>query len=435
MNVRDDHNLSSGPDLGPGDAEALDALCEAGFDIESVPSEVRDRARCVARLLGLLDSARVDSARVDSAGVDSARADSAQGKSVPTGPADDSLVHATLARVALVRAVASDAERAPALSPDDEDALELLVCAGFNADRVPAGIRNRARRHAALLKLLDAPVPATGREALVQSTLTHIQGSIDAQQTRLRFDDQPMVSRRFRFGDLVSVAAVLALASSVLIPMAGAMRDMSRRSACQSNMAQAGLGFGMYASDSKDSLPMASASTPGNRWWFVGEKEHSNSANLFTLARVGYTKAQDLSCPGNPDACTDKPAVGQFDWRAFPQVSFSYQNMFSQERPKWVGATTVTILGDRSPIIPLAMQRKNIHPLQNSLQHNERGQSVLNTDGGVIWLRTPVLPNGDNIYLPRPLEELIAKLQRLHDAEPLQGTESPGGADDVFLTP
>lgn len=406
----------SGDSLNQADAAALEALIDAEFDLTRVPTDTRDRAARAAGLLGLL------------------------GTPVQTDLKDDGLlVDATLARVAAVRASvvrhAAQAERDFGLIGDDEDALELLVSAGFKSERVPGRMRIRAQRTAALLGLLDTPVESGSREALVQATLDRVQQTVDKQTSRMRLEERPTIARRLRLGDLISVAAMLLLAGAVLIPMAGAMREMSRRSACQTGMAQAGLGFGQYAGDYKDSLPLASASMPGSQWWNVGDKDRSNSANLFTLARAGYLKVHDLACPGNSKACRDTAAPNQFDWKYLDQVSFSYQNMFAKERPKLSGPVTITLIADRSPIIPLAIQRKTINPLQNSLQHDGRGQSVLESNGAVLWLRTPVLANGDNIFLPRPLEELIARLQHPNEAAPLKGTEEPEGADDVFLAP
>ena len=45
------------PGLTDDDALALDALIEAGYELDLVPAEMRDRAERVAGLLGLLESA------------------------------------------------------------------------------------------------------------------------------------------------------------------------------------------------------------------------------------------------------------------------------------------------------------------------------------------------------------------------------------------
>lgn len=422
MSAKDPHGLTDDSmggaryDLGSLDAAAVDAALDGGGPAPGthrVGSDLRPQDAAVARLLGLLSVTPV----------------------LPDPARDQTLIDATLARVARTRNGSERAVSQTGLSPDDEDALELLVSAGFNPARVPAGVRERARRHAGLLHLLDTPVAIGPADRLVGATLARVQASIDANEERMRFDEPAFTGGRRRFSDLISIAAVLVLAGSVLMPMAGAMREMSRRSACQANLSQAGLGFGLYAGDFRNVLPMASASQPGSSWWSIGDKDKSNSANLFTLARTGYTKSEALTCPGNPAACRDAPASNQFDWKSCDQISFSYQNLFASERPKWVAPTSMVVMSDRSPIVSLAMQGKMIHPLANTLQHDGRGQGALLNDGQVRWMRTPVLENGDNMFLPRPLEELIARLQRQHEAPPLNGRETPAGADDVFLAP
>lgn len=49
-------NDPSDTGLCPADQQALDALLAAGFDVSKVPAEHRDRARCLGRLLGLLET-------------------------------------------------------------------------------------------------------------------------------------------------------------------------------------------------------------------------------------------------------------------------------------------------------------------------------------------------------------------------------------------
>jgi hypothetical protein len=146
----------------------------------------------------------------------------------------------------------------------------------------------------------------------------------------------------------------------------------------------------------------------------------------------------DMNCPGNPRSPrpADWEAVArQRDWRNLGEVSYSYQSQFSPKRTVWKADTRVGILSDASPVVRRAILGFRILPFENSPNHGARGQNVLFTDGSVQWLSTPVLDNKDNIWLPRRVEQIIAKLARPTQADPLQGNETPECAEDVLLVP
>jgi hypothetical protein len=235
---------------------------------------------------------------------------------------------------------------------------------------------------------------------------------------------------------LISVAALFLIASAVIAPMVGFVRGKSQQANCT-----AGLGLGLhnsfaaYANDYRESLPLATASAAGSNWWNIGKPEQSNSANLFTLLRAKYAKAADLACPGNATACRENPAPGAMDWTCSDAISYSYRNQFTADRVNWNTSNDVVVLADRSPVIVRAMRGQWINPFANSDNHAGRGQNVMLNNGSVQWMSTPVMKDGDNIWLPRTLEDAIARLQNPTVAEPLQGNETPAGKADVFLTP
>lgn len=413
--------------LRPEDQAALDALIEAEFDVSRVPLSMRDTASRIAGVMGLLGSAPTGNTNA------SREAALAEG-----------LVDATLARVRLVdaRAAAGDDSNEPALSDNDHDALEALVSSGYDADEVTNVLRRRARRHEDLLNLLDpAAAELRGDGRLVSRTLAHVQSSIDSEQKRLTLpatDEALPMGRRFRLADLVTVAALLLIGGAAVGPMVGAWREQSRQLACQNGLQAAGIGFASYAGDFNDALPMASPSIAGNPWWVVGRPDQSNSANLFTLARTGYTRLPELACAGNGEACREREAAKSMDWQHLGEVSYSYQNLFGRERPTLGGMGTgnaSVVMVDASPVVRRAVKRLWINPLANSTNHGERGQNALMTDGHVKWLTSPVLKGGENIWLPHYIEQAIAKRPMPTQADPINGTETPQGSDDVFVGP
>jgi hypothetical protein len=197
----------------------------------------------------------------------------------------------------------------------------------------------------------------------------------------------------------------------------------------------------MYGNDFNGSLPVASAGLGGPSWLDVGAGPgRSNSANLFALAKNGYTTLRQLACPGNEHAergtCT--PAAN--DWTSIDRVSYSYQVVFGQHRPTWESGPGVVVLADASPVIRRQLAGQAWHPLQNSANHGGRGQWVIRNDGSGGWLSTPV-SNGDNIWLPAVLEVAISKIQdqvargATAGQIEIRGDELPGSDRDSFLGP
>src|SRR5690606_25532612 len=95
-----------------------------------------------------------------------------------TGDVSDSrqaLVDATLARIGRSSRTVGELE----LCPDDQEALEALMGAGYDASRVPRILRSRAQLLARLMSLLDAPAPELAAVDIRQTTLARVQAAIE----------------------------------------------------------------------------------------------------------------------------------------------------------------------------------------------------------------------------------------------------------------
>ncbi|MFN7021308.1 MAG: hypothetical protein ACK4WH_08295 [Phycisphaerales bacterium] len=399
--------------LGDHDREALDALVDAGFEAGAVAPELRERAGRIGAILGLVDSG---------------------GTSAGGGDRAEALIDLTLMRV-MMDSSRKRGRGGETLSPSDEDALEALIGADYDPAEVAAPLRRRASRQADLLALLEpARAEVSGSEARIARTLRAVQSSIDARERTMRLEPATVRGKRFRMADVLTAAALLLIASAAIGPMVGAMQEQARRTACQSGLRSAGQGLASYAAEWKDSLPLATASVAGNPWWFVGVPEKSNSANLYKTVSAGYTKIEDLACAGNAAACREQRGSGEADWRTLGEVSYSYQNMFARERPRWNGETFL-VLVDASPVVRRAIQGRLMNPFANTANHGGAGQNALFSDGGVVWLRSPVLANGDNIWLPGSAERRIGLQRQPTEVAPIEGTESPDAANDAFVGP
>ena len=203
-------------------------------------------------------------------------------------------------------------------------------------------------------------------------------------------------------------------------------------------MATAGTAFGAYAGSNRDLLPMATAGfgTGSNSTWMdVGSTpERSNSSNLYVLVRTNHTTLVDLACPTNPDALLESSGVEQ-DWRSIDEVSYSYRIMppggmkaYDADHP-----VRVVLLSDRSPVTRRIVAGQSVIPEENTPNHDHQGQHVLGLDGSSVWHTDPVLDQGDNLWFPRQIEQVI--FQARDRLGIIKGNELPDGPTDAFVGP
>lgn len=434
---RSNPNLPS-EKLAYEDAEALDRLVAADFNLDQVDPAFRERASRLMSVLGMLD----------------APLPSPSGTSEAPNPAAPCTCDEMVGRcVNRIRQFDVNPEHVQ-LSPADEDALEALVQANMDPSRVASGMRDRAAHQARVLSLLDTAhgsksadaLSESSREQLVARTLATITRSVETQQDRLRFiaADRRRERPRLRVGDLISVAAVLLIAGAVIWPVLSTVRESGRQAACLANLNAIAGAFSRYANDNREAVPMASASLGGTPWWNVGSRpEESNSANLYTLKRVKYASMEQLACAGNPEAVRSCNGESKRDWDQFPHVSFSFMNLFGRAGAStgavWHTARPVVLLADRSSVVVNAHRgARFIDVMENSPNHAGVGQNVLLSDLSARWLKTPMITSDDNIWLPQSLENAIRQAQQMHrggKAQPLRGVETPDDAADGFVCP
>jgi hypothetical protein len=81
------------------------------------------------------------------------------------------------------------------------------------------------------------------------------------------------------------------------------------------------------------------------------------------------------------------------------------------------------IVSDANPLFEGGMFHPELDPnTTNTQAHRSKGQNVLCTDGRFVWRRSPVMANGDNIWV---VERITAYV----------GNEVPSAATDAFIVP
>lgn len=331
----------------------------------------------------------------------------------------------------------------PVFQPLDDDALYALVMAGYNPQRVPASLRERAHKHVALANLVTNAVVPEPSAPLADRTMARIERATAAvvESERVEQTRAGSLRSRLRWSDVAGIAAMLVIGASIVIPVLGHFRREALRFACDSNLAQAGIAFSSYMSDNSDRLPIVrhDDQTTWTTWWNVGSPTNSsNSANLYVLVAKNYIHIHDLACPCNDHARRELPNQPAGDWLSDPEVSYSYRIVAGLPSVDLTAAPRTMLLADRSPIVTKNRRGVPASPDENSELHRGRGQTVLFGDGSTQWLTSPVLNEGtpaqDNIWLPRSVEMVLDQL-RGKQSRLLNGVESPASRTDNFVGP
>lgn len=99
--------------------------------------------------------------------------------------------------------------------------------------------------------------------------------------------------RAFTLIELLVVIAIIAILAAILFPVFGRARENGRRSSCQSNLKQIGLGIMQYTQDYDEKYPQA--------YWYKNNAGDSDGYMQWTGATLPYVKSEQLYvCPSDP---------------------------------------------------------------------------------------------------------------------------------------
>lgn len=115
-----------------------------------------------------------------------------------------------------------------------------------------------------------------------------------ASRTAFRISQSVFKKRAFTLIELLVVIAIIAILAAILFPVFSRARENARRSSCQSNMKQIGLGLVQYVQDYDNYYPKAITSNFGP----------SGNASWRQIIQPYIKSSQLLQCNSNPNKDT-----------------------------------------------------------------------------------------------------------------------------------
>ena len=113
----------------------------------------------------------------------------------------------------------------------------------------------------------------------------------------------------FTLIELLVVIAIIAILAAILFPVFSRVRENARRSSCQSNLKQIGLGIMQYTQDYDEMYPVRGVINTSDLSWRQRVQPYIKSAQVFT-------------CPSNPDNKLEADAASASP--AIPAITVSY---------------------------------------------------------------------------------------------------------------
>ncbi len=109
--------------------------------------------------------------------------------------------------------------------------------------------------------------------------------------------------KAFTLIELLVVIAIIAILAAILFPVFGRARENARRSSCQSNLKQIGLGILQYTQDYDERMPAYSRDYNAGEMWQLTTQPYTKSAQIFSCPSNTMTdNAEGSVNPGNAKA-------------------------------------------------------------------------------------------------------------------------------------
>ena len=215
----------------------------------------------------------------------------------------------------------------------------------------------------------------------------------------------PKVKKGFTLIELLVVIAIIAILAAILFPVFARARENARRSSCQSNLKQIGLGFKQYIQDYDEKYPILGGAD--NTGWAIATQPYLKSTQIFQCssetappANVDPTNANYGQASGANGGFTDyfyntNLAGGGGTTSGINESAMNYISN-TILNGDGIGSTTVPTGAQGGSNIASARYNitQEVLPTQPTSRHLE-GNNYSFADGHVKWLRFGKVLNGD----------------------------------------
>ena len=239
---------------------------------------------------------------------------------------------------------------------------------------------------------------------------------------------------------LAAAAAIILVFTSTYFPSMRYARARSWEQQCQMQLRRVGQGFKNYQADHAGLMPTVTRAD-GQPWWKVGyqgKENHSNTRNIWLLAKQGYVNATDFVCPGKRQGRvlkfdpTKARNYNDFPDRRYITYSFRVNSCDKKAKNQKNIKGRKIMMSDSNPLFEslprnfnkaLTLKLNDELLKLNSANHNRRGQNTLFRDGSVKFKKKRTADvTADDIFT-------------LQDTDFYKGTELPKCETDAFLAP
>jgi prepilin-type N-terminal cleavage/methylation domain-containing protein/prepilin-type processing-associated H-X9-DG protein len=189
----------------------------------------------------------------------------------------------------------------------------------------------------------------------------------------------------FTLIELLVVIAIIAILAAILFPVFGRARENARRSSCQSNIKQIGLGIKQYTQDYDEKFPNIDGNTGTltNPGWAYAIQPYIKSEQLF-------------QCPSETTSAPTGPTIITAEDRAMAAGSNDYfmnYNLGSQSEAILEYSSNTIMNGDGQGTTNNANNNVTSAPSVGRSRHLE-GANYSFADGHVKWYRPAAILSG-----------------------------------------
>ena len=181
--------------------------------------------------------------------------------------------------------------------------------------------------------------------------------------------------RGFTLIELLVVIAIIAILAAILFPVFARARENARRSSCQSNLKNIGLGFQQYIQDYDELFPVGTT-TAAAGWGSFQLQPYIKSTQVF-------------SCPS--DSVVDSARIYSYGYNSQIGTATTGINQSS------LAATALTVLNYEVAAPAAGVQSVGTSVAATDAQRHLEGSNFGFTDGHVKWFQYTRVPTNNSV--------------------------------------